>query len=159
MGQSLLMLTAYCVLFIVYWLTICCSKSLKKRLAMHLFWNGPIRLFMEVYLETALLSVLNLKNLTWSTDSALVISSNVLAIILMVFILTVPVFLISFKCKRKQVWHHYWFKERYGTLMKDMKLESSDDLRWSYILVPLMFFARRIVLVACIFFVTNYLQV
>lgn len=41
--------------------------------------------------------------------------------------------------------------------MSYLKLESSDDLRWSYLVVPTLFFTRRLILVLTIFFVTEYL--
>ena len=40
-------------------------KKINKYLAAYLFWNGLIRLFMEVYLGMALASVLNMYTVNW----------------------------------------------------------------------------------------------
>lgn len=151
MGQGLLMIALYGLLFTVYWLT-CCLRSSKARtvLAKHMFWNGPIRLFMELYLETTLLSMLNVRSLSWTPKTGLSVSSNVLALVFLTAAVSLPVLICAFLCRRKRVWHHYWFKDKYGTLLRDTKLESSDDLRWAYLAIPMSFFARRFFLAACI---------
>lgn len=64
MGFNLLM-QAFYVALVIFRMLIPCCMTLRKKLASHLFWNGPIRLFMELYIEMVLLSLLNLLNLDW----------------------------------------------------------------------------------------------
>ena len=104
MGQSLLIIALYALLVIVY-VTTYCIKSVRMRLGALLLWNGLIRLMMELYLETALLSMHNVVNLEWFSDSPLYISSNILAIVFLILVVVLPMYLIYFFCERIEIWH------------------------------------------------------
>ena len=85
---------AFFALLVVLYICFYCLKALRRRLATLLFWNGLIRLFMEVYLEAVLLSVHNLKSIVWY-DSSLHIASNILAIIFVLVFCLLPLFLLK----------------------------------------------------------------
>ena len=108
---------AFFALLVVLYICFYCLKALRRRLATLLFWNGLIRLFMEVYLEAVLLSVHNLKSIVWY-DSSLHIASNILAIIFVLVFCLLPLFLIYFFGKYKEIWHTDEFKVKYGTLIE-----------------------------------------
>ena len=108
---------AFFALLVVLYLCFYCLKALRRRLAASLFWNGLIRLFMEVYLEAVLLSIYNLKNIVWH-DSTLHIASNILAIVFVLVFCLLPLFLLNFFSKHKEIWHTDEFKGKYGTLIE-----------------------------------------
>ena len=108
---------AFFALLVVLYLCFYCLKALRRRLSASLFWNGLIRLFMEVYLESVLLSIHNLKNIVWQ-DSSLHIASNILAIVFVLVFCLLPLFLLYFFSKYKEIWHTKEFKDKYGTLIE-----------------------------------------
>lgn len=96
MGLNLLICAMYSALVSLHLLSTpncCCGKKLRSKLANHLYWNGLIRFFMEIYLELVVLSMLNLPRLAWSAGSAMQISSSVLACAFMALSVLVPVIL------------------------------------------------------------------
>ena len=94
------MIAFYFVLVIAYFCTYC-LKKVHMRLSALLLWNGLIRLFIELYLETALLSMYNVHNLEWPSNSPLHIASNILAIIFLTLVGAIPIFLLYFFYQRK----------------------------------------------------------
>ena len=69
MGQGLLMIAFYSALIFAFFLLYWCEPA-RRKLSHALFWNGLIRLFMELYLELALLSILNIANLDWNPSDS-----------------------------------------------------------------------------------------
>ena len=79
---------------------IMCSKSCHKSCTKKFYWNGLIRLFMEIYADVALLAALNLKVIGWESPLPSVTYSNWYSLISGVFILSLPLaFLIFYSCK------------------------------------------------------------
>ena len=110
------MLALFALLVVMYF-CFYCLEALRRKIAASLFWNGLIRLFMEVYLEAVLLSIHNLKNIVWH-DSSLHIASNILAIVFVLVFCLLPLFLLYFFGKNKEIWHTDEFKDKYGTLIE-----------------------------------------
>ena len=75
MGFPLYIILGYTALLILYLLLylvnlllklMCLGKAVNK-LATFLFWNGLLRLFIEVYAGMALATVLNMQAVDWQT--------------------------------------------------------------------------------------------
>ena len=66
MGFAFWLIALYLLIVIIHY-ALFCVKSLRLKLASLLFWNGLIRVFMEVYHEAALLSVLNVHTVDWTS--------------------------------------------------------------------------------------------
>ena len=94
MGQGLLMIAFYAFLIIIY-LCFHYFKTVRRKLATILFWNGLIRLFMELYEEAALLCLHNLKSIEWP-GSMLHTASNILAILFAISVWLVPLSMVIF---------------------------------------------------------------
>ena len=79
-----------------------CSKVKKAtdKLGGYLFWNGTIRLFIELYMEVTLLTLFNLKALKWEAGFKAVIFNNLLVVTMTGAVLAVPIILLIFAaCK------------------------------------------------------------
>ena len=147
---------AFFALLVVLYFCFYCLKPLRRRLSASLFWNVLIRLFMEVYLETILLSIHNLKNIVWK-DSSLHIASNILAIVFVLVFCLVPLFLLYFFGKFKEIWHTDKFRDKYGTLIESSNQNSEADHKWAHLIAPMIFFKRRLVLALSIVLLGDYL--
>ena len=116
MGSSLWIQSFYTVLVIVflifYWI-----KSLRARLGTFLIWNALLRLFMETYLESTLLSTLNVHMIDWNTDFTTILVSNILAVTYLTLFSVVPPILLYKFCKSKDNWDLPSFKAKLGTLL------------------------------------------
>ena len=95
-------------LFVLYWalrlLQKACPKVKKAndKLGDYLFWNGTLRLFMELYMEVTLLTLFNLKVIDWETGFKAVFFNNLFVIIMTGAVLVVPIILLIFAaCKYK----------------------------------------------------------
>ena len=130
---------AFFALLVGLYMCVYCLKALRRRLAALLFWNGLVRLFMEVYLEAVLLSIHNLKNIVWY-DSSLDSASNILAIIFVLVFCLLPLFLLYFFSKYKEIWHTKEFKDKYGTLIESSYQSSKTNHKWAHLIAPMIFF-------------------
>ena len=95
----------YLILAILCLLSFCIKKKWFYKLSPYLFWNGFIRLFMEVFQEIALHSILNLLAIDWDSPFEAVKYSNVLALIFTGLVVFVPPFLTVFYCCKIMLFH------------------------------------------------------
>ena len=100
------------ILIMFYWL-----KCLRTRLGAFLAWNALIRLFMESYLESTLLSTLNIYTIDWSTKFTAILVSNVFSIVWLTIFSIVPLILVYKFWKKKDSWHLPIFKVKFGALL------------------------------------------
>ena len=97
------------ILLIVIYLALYKVKRVEHKLRRYLYWNCLIRLYMEVFKDMALLTVLNMHTVNWDSPHASVIFSNYVALLILLLIgLLPPVFLIFFCCK-KDKWQNKGF--------------------------------------------------
>ena len=96
---------AFAVILVIltFLLTICpccnCLHTIRLKLKRKLIWNGLIRLFLEIYADMAMTAFLNLYTADWSTESSVVLFSNVLSVVFLTLAVTVPIILICFFSK------------------------------------------------------------
>ena len=103
------------------------SKLLGKSLnylGKYLFWNGFIRLYMEIYFGMALASMLNMYTIDWQSQFQWVKVSNYSALAGLILIVLLPIFLFVpfYFCKRAQ-WNTKEFKDTYGSFLEGTRLE------------------------------------
>ena len=87
------------ILTILYLLFCYCCKrypQLAAKLKQHIHYNGQIRFFIELYFDVILFSALNLKTADWGSPNALVIFSNILAVIFMALNFVLPMTLLVY---------------------------------------------------------------
>ena len=71
----------------------------------YLFWNGLIRLFMEVYLGMALAAVLNTKVADWQSPFKWVKVSNYAGLVSLILAISLPILVfLPFYCRRRAQW-------------------------------------------------------
>ena len=100
---------ALSVLYLILYLVnlLLKSKVLGKSLnylAKFLFWNGLIRLYLEIYVGMALASMLNMYTIDWQSQFQWVKVSNYSALAGLILIVLPPIFLFVpfYFCKRAQ---------------------------------------------------------
>ena len=98
-------LTVNAALFLLFCITRMLSRFSSrltcciKKLSVYFFWNGLIRLFMEVFFEIAFASSLNLYTADWNTSYFAVKYSNILSSIFCIGSALITIFLIIFYSK------------------------------------------------------------
>ena len=70
------------------------DKVRRKWTSKWLYWNGIIRLFLEIYMNVTLFSLVNLANLEWDTFLSGVNFTNTMSILAIIVAFTAPVVLI-----------------------------------------------------------------
>ena len=73
---------------------------------------------METWLELALVAVLNMRTVNWSTPSRTVTYSNILAVISLVLMSVLSVLLIVFYCLNFKKLNEERFKNKYGSALE-----------------------------------------
>ena len=115
MGFPLYILLGHASLLVLYLLLYLANLLLKLRclgkivnfLASYLFWNGLIRLYMEIYLGMALAAVLNMHTVNWQSPFKWVAISNFSGLIALILLTALPILLfIPFYCRRRAQWNN-----------------------------------------------------
>ena len=122
-----------------------------------LFWNGFIRLFLEMFADMALTAALNVHTANWSHPSTKVQYSNILAVIFLVILGTVPLVLLCF-FKRK--WHLIKdenFLATYGAFLDGTNQDNKRELKWTLLNVPMLFLIRRVAFILSVLYLAGYL--
>lgn len=134
-----------------------CINKFRAYLNSKLIWNGCIRLFMEVYMDTTLLAVLNAYTADWGNSSLVVKYSNYLSVTFLALSAVAPLLLIChYRCRWREV-KEKEFIERYGTFLDGLRVDKSDELRWGLLFVPISLLLRRALFVISIFHLQNNL--
>ena len=79
-------------------------KKATDRLGDYLFWNGTLRVFMELYMELTLLTLFNLKALKWDAGFKAVAFNNVLVLIMTGAVFAVPIALTIYAALKQKEW-------------------------------------------------------
>ena len=82
-----------------------CLGKITNYLSGYLFWNGLIRLFMEVYLGMALAAVLNTIVADWQSPFKWVKVSNYAGLVSLILAISLPILVfLPFYCRRRAQW-------------------------------------------------------
>ena len=99
------------VLYLLLYLTnlmlkIRCLSKIVNYLETYLFFNGLIRLYMEIYLGMALASVLNMHTVDWQSPFKSVDISNYSGLVALILLTSLPILVfIPFYCRRRANWN------------------------------------------------------
>ena len=133
-------------LFVSYFLVRECARRLRicrsLRVKMHdyLFFNGPLRLFMETFLDLYLTSLLNVTTADTETENSSVEASNKTALAFFIaFSALVPLLGLVYFCKFEKINE----KSNYGALLDGTRVGEKEKSKW-ILLFPAFFFVRRI---------------
>ena len=110
-----------------------------------LFWNGSIRIFLELFLELYLFSLMNLAELESQSDNEAIEASNKIALASFVFTNIVPVVILIYFFSRRGSLQRDNFMDRVGTFVEGTK-SHKENYFWANILVSTYFIMRRVLL-------------
>ena len=114
MGFPLYIILGHATLVVLYFILYLANLMLKLKylrkfvnfLATYLFFNGLIRLYMEIYLGMALASVLNMHTVDWQSPFKWVTFSNYSGLVALILITTLPILLfVPFYCCKRANWN------------------------------------------------------
>ena len=115
MGFALYIVLGYIGFIFLYLFLYLVNRLLKLNylgkavnyLANFLFWNGLLRLFIEIYSGMALASVLNTYTVDWQSPFKWVSVSNYSGLISLIIIVSIPILLfLPFYCRRRAQWNN-----------------------------------------------------
>ena len=99
---------------------ICCKKAAKwsGKLRDYLVFGGPIRLFIEIYLNLCIMALLNIYEMSLDSKLLLVKASSIFAIAFICICAFIPAILLLIACLRRKSWHTKTFRKRYGSFLE-----------------------------------------
>ena len=129
-------------------------KRISNYIGTYLFWNGSIRMYIELYQDFTLNSSLNMHTLEYESPFEDVRNSNIYAFTTFALVCTIPlIFFLPHYCCKKSKWFDADFELRYGAL-----LEGTDKkTRFATMLFPSIFLIRRLAFVASVLLLGEYL--
>ena len=144
-------------------LLLACSfkKCLPKIVAQfqhYLFWNGSIRLFIEVYLDMVLFSLLNLYEMqkTEQPDTQAVFISYWVSISIMTICTCIPLILMAYYAKYRNNLSDTRLLAQTGTFIEGAKKKSASDFGPA-VAIPMLLFTRSLVLsLSLVYLQDNY---
>lgn len=136
-----------------------CVQKIRASLQTRLLWNGCIRLFMELFMDLVLTAVLNVYTAEWQSEQTpiTVRYSNVFSIVVLVLAVLVPLLLVCHFSRHWNKVQEKHFTSRYGTFVDGLDLGKAKDVKWSLLVVPILFLARRIAFIFSVFYLKKYL--
>ena len=129
----------------------------RNKLQGHLIMNPLIVLFLEAFLEISIFATLNLYTWDWNTDFESVMVSHIMAIFYAVFLTCGSFFLLTLYMRNIKIWNDEdAFVGKYDAAISNANV---DMLRQQGMVmaIPVMFFARRIVLTITVIFMQEFL--
>ena len=155
MGLPLYIMLVHFALLVIYiLLTLCncilkspCLSKIINHLRRYLFWNGFLRLYMELYSGLALSAVLNMhtnmddKNspFRWAEIS---IWASIVSIY---FLALLPIIFVLFYCFKSNQWSDIAFTNTYGSLLEGTRVDKRSSL-----VMPTVFVYRRLIFITSI---------
>ena len=114
------------------------------QLGQAIFLSVTVRIFLEIYLDIVLLSAMNLNRITW-LDFRSVKISNIMSIMTVILVSIAPLALFLSILHQRNQWDDSKFQRRAGSLLAETDFSKKRN-RWSILLVPFIFLARRVML-------------
>ena len=128
-----------------------CAKRIDQLLRNHMFFNGSIRLFMGAYLDMMMFGLLNLVESPSFDFIDSVKASHYLSIAVVIFSLAVPIMLFAYICLKSKRLSDDKLYSKVGSLIQGSK-RKSVKYPMIVIVVPIVFFTRRLSIVLTLVF-------
>ena len=131
MGFPLYIVLGYMTLIVIYFLLYLVSLKMKckcmvkvvKFVRYYLFWNGLIRMYMEIYFGMALASVLNMHTVDWESPFEWVQVSNSAGLVGLILIAALPIAVfVPIYFRKRALWSDEEFKKTYGALLEGTRI-------------------------------------
>ena len=123
--------------------------ALRKKLYNFLIWNGPIRFFLEGYIEYALSSMINIHRLSFATFGNIVDSTFTIFYFVVCF--AMPFYFMYFFWKNRYYLSDKDFMAKYEAAYEGCKTQFTSTVFYSF-----NFMFRRLVLCTAIIFGRDY---
>ena len=135
-----------------------CPKVEKRTVKFRnlLFWGGTSRFFIESYVQITLYTLLNLKEFEWDKDFPLITLSDVLSIVSLAAIVTLPIVLVIFLACTMAKWSDGEFAARNGALLDGADLDREFN-QWLVLLIPMSYFLRRMLMCLTLVFWIDFI--
>ena len=111
---------------------------------------------MEGYLDFCLFALINLVALDWSDQFLIVTICNYVTLSMVIIITGFPIFACFFYLYRITAWTDDEFSNKYGELLSGLNI-TKRDAKWTLILLPLIFFLRRLGLAYVLIFYREFI--
>lgn len=110
---------------------------------------------METLLDFAIVGLLNICNADWDSPFPTVKYSNAVAVAALALIGIFSPFLITLYLKNLKILNRSDFKEKYGSALEGTNLNKKEQ-KWSIVVFPASFFARRIIFAVTLIIMENF---
>ena len=152
LGTCFFLLNIYLLLLAV-WLSLFCAKESyawaaewAKKLEKHLFWNIPIRVFLEAYLAICMSVMIGLSDMDWQGENynGSVFYSNIFTILLLLLMLAFPGFILGWYLSQVLQLNEPKFSNVYGEAYDGLWISRKHDKRYLAIVYQFWFCMRRL---------------
>ena len=92
-----------------------------------LYWNGIVRMFMEIYMNLTLFNFVSLVNLDWNTNLPAVNFSNTFAIVGTLVVFIAPVILLRHTWRNLHKFGDESFSKRHGAILEGVDLDYINE--------------------------------
>ena len=133
-------------------------EKLHTKIGSYFYWEGYNRFFMEIFLDVAFLSILNLHTADWASPFLSVKFSNALSVLFIVIACVTLIVYIAGYCRMQKELRAKTFGEKFSPLLEGTKYERKEP-KSNIILVPVYFFMKRLILVAILIFAREFVWV
>ena len=123
----------------------CKSGKFMQRAKEYLFLSGVIRLYMELYLDAALFSMMTLlRSGVWRRDFASVTFSEIMATIFLILVSILPPLLAVYYYRNRDSWKDESFKRYRGAFLTGTNIDYKGA-KLILLFFPLTFLIRRLI--------------
>ena len=153
-GSMLILLTWLMLLYAIYPVIKYLApasrqiESVRRKLSQNIFWNGIILFVQEAYLDLAICGLINCLYFSESWDRWAVFFSNLVAVLLLLAVATLPIFLIAYIYPRYDQLTDEKMQSKYFSAYEMIDLKDKPEAVFWCILFCLrrLFFALGVVL-------------
>ena len=135
-----------------------CVAVIHRKLGSYLYWEGLNRFHMELFFDLALFSVLNLHTVEWDTPYPSVQASNALSVIVITSVCSILMNYIVGYFRRPRETRTQKFGADFSPLLNRTEY-SQPTPKWYLILLPALFFAKRLLFVSLVVTANDHLWV
>ena len=136
-----------------------CINKLYEKLNKYLNKDSYMRFFMEVSFDMMFLTTLNLYTIEWLKGYSSVQASNIISIVLLTLTSSVIIYLVVKFFRLPKEGRVEVYIDAFGaSLFKGTQVDRREQ-KWALLMVPALFFVKRIVMVLILIFAKDYLWV
>ena len=94
-----------------------CFKWASEKIGGYLYFDGLLRLYMEIFFDIAMIACLNLYIADWDSLFGIEKASNYLSIFFVILISALPPTLVLIYSLKPNLWRDKKFQQKYGTFL------------------------------------------